>query len=231
MGELGNALMQARVARGLSLQDVERDTRISRRYLEALEAEDFEAFPAPIYSRAFLRTYAQYLGLDARELLRLFPHQALEPEIRPLPEVAKPGAPAFSFSWIVAGVVMLFLLGAGLLLYRSGSGGEETAPGVPTSVVEGATAEATPASAGEASPPPAIMARPAGPVTPGEVPDLRSVDLDSALAALRQAEIDYVVIQVKNEEVPEGLVFEQSPAPGTKADSDTSVTLLVSRGG
>jgi len=230
MGELGNALIQARVARGLSLQDAERDTRISGRYLEALEAEDFGVFPATVYSRAFFRTYAQYLGLDAHELLRLFPQQPLEPELRPLPELGKPAAPAFSINWLVAGVVVVLLLGAGLLLYRSNSGGEEAATSVPAaSEVEGASEEAAPAVV-EPTPLPAI-ARPVGPVIPGRVPDLQSVDVESALAALQEADISYVVIEVKNDDVPRGLVFQQSPAPGSKADPRTPVTLVVSRGG
>jgi cytoskeletal protein RodZ len=231
MGELGNALIQARVARGLSLQDAERDTRISRRYLEALEAEDFRVFPATVYSRAFFRTYAQYLGLDAQELLRLFPQQPLEPELRPLPELGKPAAPAFSINWVVAGVVVVLLLGAGLLLYRSGSGHEEPTTEAPAaSEVEGASEEpAAAATVVEPTPFPAI-ARPVGPVIPGRVPDLEGVDIESALAALQEAEVNYVIIEVNNDDVLSGLVFQQSPAPGSKADPRTPVTLVVSRG-
>jgi transcriptional regulator with XRE-family HTH domain len=73
MSELGSALIRAREARGLTLEDAERDTRISRRYLQALETEQFEAIPAPVYARGFLRSYSQYLGLDPAEMLALFP--------------------------------------------------------------------------------------------------------------------------------------------------------------
>jgi cytoskeleton protein RodZ len=73
MGELGTRLIRVREARGLTLEDAERDTRISRRYLEALEAEQFEIIPAPVYARGFLRSYSQYLGLDPQEMLALFP--------------------------------------------------------------------------------------------------------------------------------------------------------------
>jgi transcriptional regulator with XRE-family HTH domain len=73
MGELGSLLTRAREARGLTIEDAERDTRISRRYLQALEAEHFEVIPAPVYARGFLRSYSQYLGLDPRETLALFP--------------------------------------------------------------------------------------------------------------------------------------------------------------
>jgi transcriptional regulator with XRE-family HTH domain len=75
MGELGSLLTRAREARGLTLEDAERDTRISRRYLQALEAEQFEVIPAPVYARGFLRSYSQYLGIDPQEALAMFPRE------------------------------------------------------------------------------------------------------------------------------------------------------------
>jgi cytoskeleton protein RodZ len=90
MSELGSTLIRAREARGLSLEDAERDTRISRRYLQALESEQFEVIPAPVYARGFLRSYSQYLGLDPQDMLLLFPRdeeagygQAASPSARP----------------------------------------------------------------------------------------------------------------------------------------------------
>ncbi|MGK2966917.1 MAG: helix-turn-helix domain-containing protein [Tepidiformaceae bacterium] len=75
MGQLGTLLTRAREARGLTIDDAERDTRISKRYLAALEAEEFEVIPAPVYARGFLRSYSQYLGLDPQEALSLFPRE------------------------------------------------------------------------------------------------------------------------------------------------------------
>lgn len=88
MGELGSLLTRAREARGLTLEDAERDTRISRRYLAALEAEQFEVIPAPVYARGFLRSYSQYLGLDPQEMLAMFPREEDEGYGRsePVPE-------------------------------------------------------------------------------------------------------------------------------------------------
>ncbi|WP_322818985.1 helix-turn-helix domain-containing protein [Tepidiforma sp.] len=79
MGELGSLLTRAREARGLTLEDAERDTRISRRYLAALEAEQFHIIPAPVYARGFLRSYSQYLGLDPQEMLAMFPREDEDP--------------------------------------------------------------------------------------------------------------------------------------------------------
>src|SRR5512140_2059215 len=75
MSELGSLLVRAREARGLTLEDAERDTRISRRYLQALESEQFEVIPAPVYARGFLRSYSQYLGIDPQETLAMFPRE------------------------------------------------------------------------------------------------------------------------------------------------------------
>jgi transcriptional regulator with XRE-family HTH domain len=73
VAELGSWLIRAREARGLTLEDAERDTRISRRYLQALEEERFEVIPAPVYARGFLRSYSQYLGLDPQEAMARYP--------------------------------------------------------------------------------------------------------------------------------------------------------------
>jgi cytoskeletal protein RodZ len=64
MFEIGSSLRQARQHRGLELADVERETRIRARYLDALEEERFHVLPARAYVRGFLRTYAEFLGLD-----------------------------------------------------------------------------------------------------------------------------------------------------------------------
>ena len=66
MVALGSDLRAARLRRGLELEEVAEQTRISRRYLRALEEERFELLPGDAYAKSFLRSYADYLGLDAR---------------------------------------------------------------------------------------------------------------------------------------------------------------------
>src|SRR5918999_4055252 len=120
MAELGNTLSRARRARGITLEDAERDTHVSRRYLAALETEDFSIFPAPVYARGFLRTYSRYLGLNPEELIRVFPNGSLQIDITPLPTVTRPSTQMINVNWVVAGLVAVFLLGAGVLLLNSG---------------------------------------------------------------------------------------------------------------
>ena len=72
--ELGTtSLSEARLARGLTLEDAERGTRIARRFLIALEEHDYSVFPAPIYARGFLRSYCRYLGVDPEAQLAELP--------------------------------------------------------------------------------------------------------------------------------------------------------------
>mgnify|MGYP002682430424 CR=1 FL=1 len=69
MAGIGEALRSTREHRGLSIDQVAQDTRISPRFLEALEAEQFNELPAPVYVRGFLRSYANYLKLEPQPLL------------------------------------------------------------------------------------------------------------------------------------------------------------------
>src|SRR3972149_584679 len=73
MSPLGETLRRARLSKGITFEDAERVTRIPRKYLEALEVENYGILPAPVYARGFLRSYAGYLGLDPGALLPFFP--------------------------------------------------------------------------------------------------------------------------------------------------------------
>jgi cytoskeleton protein RodZ len=64
--EIGNSLREARYRQQLELTEVEQATKIRARYLRALEEESFEVLPAQTYVKGFLRTYADYLGLDGQ---------------------------------------------------------------------------------------------------------------------------------------------------------------------
>lgn len=70
--KIGAVLHQARKARDVTLEEVSNATKIRRRYLEALENEQFHKLPERIYARCFLSTYARFLGLNAAELLQAF---------------------------------------------------------------------------------------------------------------------------------------------------------------
>jgi hypothetical protein len=64
MFAIGNSLREARTRRGLAPADVQKGIRIRERYLTALEEERWELLPGHAYTKGFLRTYAEFLGLD-----------------------------------------------------------------------------------------------------------------------------------------------------------------------
>jgi cytoskeletal protein RodZ len=64
--EIGNSLHEARVRRSIEFNQAEVATKIRAKYLRALEDERFEQLPSQTYNKGFLRTYAEYLGLDGQ---------------------------------------------------------------------------------------------------------------------------------------------------------------------
>lgn len=112
MAEIGPQLQAARLARGLSVEEAAKATRIRPAYLLALEEDRYADLPAPVYTRGFLRNYATYLGLDAEELVSALeqhgnghtlpkPHRALDPVAAPVWHGPNPLA--------IAGAVVLVL--------------------------------------------------------------------------------------------------------------------------
>jgi cytoskeleton protein RodZ len=68
--EIGRLLEHKRKERGLTLEEVEQATKIRKRYLTGLERENYAILPDAVYARGFLKTYANYLGLDGEAFSR-----------------------------------------------------------------------------------------------------------------------------------------------------------------
>jgi cytoskeleton protein RodZ len=69
---LGAILRRAREARGLSLREVSDQTRITRRHLEAIEADDYKQLPGGIFNRSFIKAFARAVGYDEDEAVRAY---------------------------------------------------------------------------------------------------------------------------------------------------------------
>ena len=69
IGTIGQKLETARQAKGVSVSEAGRATKILSKFIEAMEADDFGVLSAPVYAKSFIRMYAKYLGLDAMPLL------------------------------------------------------------------------------------------------------------------------------------------------------------------
>jgi Helix-turn-helix domain len=66
MFEIGNSLREARLRQGLDYPQVELATKIRAKYIRALEEEEFEVLPSGTYIKGFMRSYAEFLGLDGQ---------------------------------------------------------------------------------------------------------------------------------------------------------------------
>ncbi|MFC0215676.1 helix-turn-helix domain-containing protein [Paenibacillus chartarius] len=88
MSELGQLLRKARIEQKISLDELQEVTKIRKRYLEAIEEGNFKVLPGSFYVRAFIKSYAETVGLDPNEVLELY--QADIPAAEPEPVSAKP---------------------------------------------------------------------------------------------------------------------------------------------
>jgi helix-turn-helix protein len=122
MAEIGSTLRETRIRKKIDITTVEAATKIRTKYLRAIENEEWSVLPGPTYVKTFLRTYAQYLGLDAHLLVDEYAARFEEPEDLELPafsreqpvrsRVRRAGPP----SRLVAGLVLLVLFLGFLLI-------------------------------------------------------------------------------------------------------------------
>ena len=83
MFEIGGSLREARLKRGLTPADVQKAIRIRDRYLQALEEERWELLPGDAYVKGFLRTYADYLGLEGSLYVEEYNSRFARPDEQP----------------------------------------------------------------------------------------------------------------------------------------------------
>ncbi len=133
---IGDALRSARERRGLTLADVQAQTKIRGKYLRALEAEDWDALPSAAYAKGFLRTYARLVGIDADAVVDEYRRQ-VEAKLEP-PHLLPFGDPVLEGReppagleerrrWggpFAAGAVLALLVVALVLAIAGGLGGE-----------------------------------------------------------------------------------------------------------
>jgi hypothetical protein len=137
MADIGATLREARIRARIDMSEVETRTKIRAKYLRAIENEEWDLLPGPVYAKSFLRTYGDYLGLDSRMLVEEYKRQYERPsdhEPRPVASLARerererergvrgPRLPQWTPIALVlaAIVVVLYLVGT------IGSGGNKT---------------------------------------------------------------------------------------------------------
>lgn len=112
MESIGEKLKAAREANGYTFDQAARDTHIAKRFLMALEAEEYSVFPGEPYLLGFLRNYAEFVGLDSNEILSLYKNIKLQEQPVPIDELLERKKPV---GLIVAAVAAgLAVIGAGM---------------------------------------------------------------------------------------------------------------------
>ena len=221
---VGQWLRERRETRGLDLARVERDTKISRRYLEAIELDQLELLPAPVYARGFVRGYARYLGLDEDEALARVPPDPPRPRgLEPLPSLRRrearwpspPSSAAGSCSWPPS----------------APSPSPRSCSASPASTAAPAT---LPPATGPTTPPPRPPALPPRPPSPRATPAAPPTSTASSAPRPRRCSPSsaspFLIIEVATPDSPPGRVFAQAPDPGTAVDPGDDVTLIISSG-
>src|SRR5919202_4832120 len=139
MPQIGETLRDARMRAKIDVSDVEAATKIRAKYLRALENEEWRLLPGPTFVRSFLRTYADYLGLDSKLLVEEYrvrhepPSELDAPPIAPnlgSERVRLPGPPRLSRGWVV-GLALVGVIAALILLGSLGGGKSQDSDTVP----------------------------------------------------------------------------------------------------
>jgi cytoskeletal protein RodZ len=170
MFAIGDSLREARTRRGLSSADVQKGIRIRERYLTALEEEKWELLPGEAYTKGFLRTYAEFLGLDGNLYIDEYNARIAAHDEEPLvPHTLAPAHKARrGVVRTLMGMVVLALAIAGLAAWGMGDSTHPAAKGGAAALQVEAAAAATPVKARaipHAQPLPTTVAPAAAPVT------------------------------------------------------------------
>ncbi len=133
MAEIGALLREARMRERIDITTVESATKIRAKYLRALENEEWDQLPGPTFVRTFLRTYAEYLGLDSKMLVEDYKQRFEQPGPQDLmPFTQRSGGrrpqrpPRVLPPWALVGFIVVLLLVA-LFALGSFGGGDDVA--------------------------------------------------------------------------------------------------------
>lgn len=138
---IGENLKNARMKKGYSFEFIEEATKIRTKYLQALENEEYDVLPGPVYAKAFLRTYAKFLELNTDEIIEEY-NTAKTPPTTPVIENQKdkelqPITEGSGKKWryLVAGLAVVSLL-AFKSWYNTGNRPEDNKPELPKTAQE-----------------------------------------------------------------------------------------------
>jgi transcriptional regulator with XRE-family HTH domain len=119
MNQLGPIFKQARTESGKSLDDAVKETKIAKKYLVAIENENFDVFPGETYLLGFLRNYSQFLGLDPDEMVLKYHDYKIQEQPAPIEQLTAKSRGGRRSILLV--LVILIAAATGLYFVFSGS--------------------------------------------------------------------------------------------------------------
>src|SRR5437588_1621215 len=129
MADIGSTLREARMRARIDISKVETRTKIRAKYLRAIENEEWDLLPGPVYVKSFLRTYGDFLGLDSRLLIDEYKRRYERPsdhEMRPISalthERERAARGPLLPPWAIIGVVLVAVV---VVLYVLGTAGNK----------------------------------------------------------------------------------------------------------
>jgi cytoskeletal protein RodZ len=123
LSELGQLLKKSRLEQGISLEQLQETTKIRKRYLEAIEVGDYKSLPGNFYVRAFIKSYAEAVGMDPSEVLSMYRNVFPDTNVGTVTESLSPKRTitkrSDKWSRFATGVMLVsfFLLIVGLIYY------------------------------------------------------------------------------------------------------------------
>jgi len=173
MSSLGIRLRELREAKGVSLDDIARSTRVGRRHLEALESDSWGELPAPVFVKGFIRAYCDFLDASPDEALGVYREASGEPAKPERVQSALRRGPSRRAGPLVVSLVLFIALGASLFALRVGlKSSQHAAPATSRSARDAAetapSSVPTPAVATPTIPPQPVAAPAAEPKPPAQ---------------------------------------------------------------
>jgi len=160
----GEELRRERELRGISLREVSESTKISLRYLEALERNQFESLPGGVFTKGFVKAYAQFIGLDPEGTVNAYllerrsragdsPEDDDQDPQHLLRELARQPASSASRSaaggrgplWVAAAAVVVIVVSVAAVLLLRSPGDEEGSRDEPAAAARPAAEQTAPA--------------------------------------------------------------------------------------
>lgn len=210
MSTLGIRLRELREAKGVSLDDIARSTRVGRRHLEALETDTWAELPAPVFVKGFIRAYCDFLDASPDEPLRLYQEASGEPVKALRVQHATRAAQSRRAGPLVVSVILFLGLGASLFALRVGLKGStrqappETTASAPAKVDPAPVPTPAPTAAAPTATAPVVTSRVA-PGQPASVPAAEPKPPGQRLV-MRAVEPTWIRVQVDEGQVAEELL-------------------------